>query len=249
MNNDIIKNVKYDIVHHCNLNCKNCGHFSPFKKQMEISIDIMEHDFNIINKKIQPNVLRLLGGEPLLHSNINKVAIISRQIMGEKCDIIITTNGIKIPDMSTTFFLILKGLNIKIEISKYPTTKIDYDKIESILKKNGITYNITSIQKFFSDGIDVNGKQNPTTSFNLCRPYCMNVVYSNGFIYLCPFVKEVNTVNSILNCDIEQEGISIDKSIDEIIEYTNKPCKTCKYCKSTVKLSQWELFDSIDFDK
>ena len=64
-----------DIVSHCNLNCKGCGHFSPLSKENFISLESLRNDCKRLSELSNGKVERIdiMGGEPLLHSDIIEI--------------------------------------------------------------------------------------------------------------------------------------------------------------------------------
>ena len=70
------------ITEHCNLNCKGCYHFSPLAKEEYLDINEFERDLRRIYELCGDNVERitLLGGEPLLHPDINRFIEVTRKI-------------------------------------------------------------------------------------------------------------------------------------------------------------------------
>jgi len=70
-----LKNISVDIVSHCNLNCQCCDHFSPLAEKSFANIDIFEKDINRLSEisNATLDVLKLMGGEPLLHPKLKYV--------------------------------------------------------------------------------------------------------------------------------------------------------------------------------
>ena len=61
-----------DIVDHCNLNCKGCGHFSPLAPKSFLDIETFENDLRRLNGLLNGNIycFELMGGEALLHPQL-----------------------------------------------------------------------------------------------------------------------------------------------------------------------------------
>lgn len=45
-----------DIVDHCNLNCKGCGHFSPLAPKSFLDIETFENDLRRLNELLNGNI-------------------------------------------------------------------------------------------------------------------------------------------------------------------------------------------------
>lgn len=61
-----------DIVDHCNLNCKSCGHFSPLAPHSFLDIETLESDLKRLSELLRGNIhcFELMGGEVLLHPQL-----------------------------------------------------------------------------------------------------------------------------------------------------------------------------------
>lgn len=53
-----------DIVDHCNLNCKGCGHFSPLAPKSFLDIGTFETDLRRLNELLNGEIycLEIMGG-------------------------------------------------------------------------------------------------------------------------------------------------------------------------------------------
>lgn len=229
--------IEYDIVEHCNLNCRNCGHFSQFKDKQEKSLKEIGDEISLLCSKLDIDHFRICGGEPLLHSNIVSVLTILRKLLGNSCKIVLLTNGIKLNSMSALFFLTIKALDIKLEISEYPIG-INFDKIEKNLQLLEIPFTISDKIQFYNF-IDSEGKQDGAESLRLCRKEFYCPFYDGGYIYLCAYVKNVPFANQKFGYKIEHDRISILESQETIDKYLNSPCPTCRFCKSTRQPEPW----------
>lgn len=233
--------IEYDIVEHCNLNCRNCGHFSMLKEEREKSIDEICNELTLLKGRINVKYFRILGGEPLLHSNIIGVMTTIRRILGKECRIELSTNGIKLITISESFFIFAKILDINIVVSRFPIS-IDYSKAEERLKKSGIKYVIEDRINFWNP-LDPTGGQNPDESFYLCRKIMKwhALPYDGKFLYLCCWMPNIPFLNKKFGYTIEEEKISVLKSDKEILTYLSKPCASCKYCKCVKHPEPWQL--------
>ena len=67
-------------AHHCNLNCKGCGHYSNIIAPELPSLSEFERDTFRLSKRINHiQKIRLLGGEPLLNPELPQMV----QIMND----------------------------------------------------------------------------------------------------------------------------------------------------------------------
>jgi MoaA/NifB/PqqE/SkfB family radical SAM enzyme len=67
----VLPYVEMHVVDHCNLNCKGCSHFSPIADELFTDIGEFTRDLQQLRRLVSNiEVIRLMGGEPLLHPNI-----------------------------------------------------------------------------------------------------------------------------------------------------------------------------------
>ena len=89
--------IEYDIVGHCNLNCKGCSHFSNIICDNSfVTLESYEKDLRRMKELFSYIArIKILGGEPLLHPQLNEIIKITREVL-PKATIDIVTNGLLI---------------------------------------------------------------------------------------------------------------------------------------------------------
>lgn len=95
----------YDITLNCNLKCKHCYNSKVLTPSMELDIDIEKTMKKIL--EIDPDVIIIQGGEPLLVKNID---ILIKEIKKIKKRVYITTNAILL-DSEKSIKLLKNGLS------------------------------------------------------------------------------------------------------------------------------------------
>lgn len=61
----------YEIVHHCNLECKGCDHCAPIAQEEYVELKTYKKDIEKMKKIFHRiNSFAIMGGEPLLHPKI-----------------------------------------------------------------------------------------------------------------------------------------------------------------------------------
>src|SRR5262249_58572664 len=92
----VIFTCEFHIAEHCNLRCRSCAHLSPALPKHFVDPDALASDLTALARSYQVTVLRLLGGEPLLHPNLLDIMMAVREShIAEKIEI--TTNGVLLP--------------------------------------------------------------------------------------------------------------------------------------------------------
>ena len=241
-----------DIVDHCTLNCKGCGHFSPLASKYFLDIKTFENDLCRLNELLRGKIfcLEIMGGEALLHPQLEDfIKITAKYVQGEKN---LCTNGILLANLSDKIYKLCAETNTTICITMYP---IDLDWSEIYRKANLYgtkLYKIKSIgdskKKWFKNPKDRNGLQNVEENFNSCFWKARCVVLEKGRLSSCvvPFKAKFfqKYFKSAIFDTTERNSIDIYKAqnIDEIVDFLNRPIPCCKYCfPNKEKQVMWEV--------
>ena len=238
------KELRFDVhlVDHCNLNCKGCLHFSPISDEKYLDIQTFENDLKKLSELTSGKIsdICLLGGEPLLHPDIELFLPIARRYFTEG-RINILTNGLLLPKMPETFFENCKKNKIEISISYYPV-KIDIEKIKLLTNKYNIPLEIrdeyrNNTSTWLQQPLDITGKQNSNKSHTTCAMgnFCIQLV--DGKIYQCETVAYIHYFNKWFDKNLTVEDndciniYNVD-NIEEIFDFLCKPMPFCRYCKT-----------------
>lgn len=258
-----LKYLETHVVDHCNLNCKACCHYCNVTPENFIKVEDFERDMKTLSDKFDIGQIRLMGGEPLLHKQVNEFMKITRKYFPNS-DIRIVTNGILLAKQDEDFWNTLKETNVRVDMTKYPiggtTFSEGLDAIGSHLFKyyrddvNGYCVHKNAMGEFwiaayFQLTMNSTGPSDINESFKKC-PYkrCINLI--NGKLTHCPTAGYMKNYNNYFHKNLAQEeGIDIyTHSAQEIVEYLKQPVETCKYCvfDGDVKLQKWEVSKKQD---
>jgi hypothetical protein len=257
---------EFHVVDKCNLNCAGCIHFSQLCNKTEhLDIYSIEKDIKRLAELTEGKIsdIKILGGEPLLHPEINKFLKITRKYFPSVLHsddygrIELVTNGILLSNQTDQFWQVCNENNIIISISDYPIkikkelikekanlygTRIKYSEEWNPIKMFG------SANQWAKIPMDIEGKQNYKYSFGKCvlAGGCFQLV--NGRIYKCAriaFVKYFNEKFDLKLETLEDDYIDIYKvnNIDEILNKLTEPAPFCRYCKAekTTWNNVWKL--------
>jgi organic radical activating enzyme len=110
-----------------------------------VSLDELKNWYQTWNKKIAPYRVSLLGGEPLLHPQIEEVITETVQHWPH-AQIDILTNGLVLPQKSKTVLKLLKKINASILITKHfddPDYNEKFNAAIACMKEYGIRFDIS----------------------------------------------------------------------------------------------------------
>lgn len=113
----ITKSIEYSVAYHCNSKCSGCSHLSPFSGRCFPPVLEFSADINRLSKVLHADVIRLLGGEPLLNPDINQFIKIAGE-SGIADHVMVTTNGSLLHKMDDEFW---KNVDYVL-VSCYPDT-------------------------------------------------------------------------------------------------------------------------------
>lgn len=221
------------IVDHCNLNCAGCSHFSPLVEENRFkSLDEFRRDvqqlYNLF--KGEKIMLNILGGEPLLHPQLEEFLTLARDILGDENIIYLTTNGLLMKAKGEKFYNLLNSLKIRVQFTDYELNidKTFIEKINTVIvTKRPIMRNIS---------LDLSATQNPKKSYGLCYAHkCW--MLKDGYLYNCPTSAYANDFERAFNfkfdSSLDDMGINIfTHSKEEILQFLRHSHNFCKYCNT-----------------
>lgn len=233
--------LEMHITDHCNLNCLGCAHYSNIAPEFYLSIDIFEKDLKEITKKLNYKLLNILGGEPLLHPEINLFLNKARKICPHT-KITISTNGILLPEMDESFWQTLKKNGIEIRLSIYPVTIANAKTYINLIHKHKVKLcEIWDGRKFYlRRNKFANSDEN--ILYKNCDAKICHQLHS-GTLYPCPTSAYGHFYNEYFKNDFfPSKGINIyENSSENIYNFLTHPIKDCKTCLIKGKIINWEI--------
>ena len=250
------------LVDHCNLNCKGCSHFSPIAAKRILDPTEYEKDIKRLSflANGEAGVIRLMGGEPLLHPKIIEFLKLTRKSF-KNATIDLDTNGLLALSMKDSFYEAMHDNDINLVITKYPIG-LDYNKIREKCRKFDVNFEF-----FDNEKKSKNRLFNKLTLFTQRRGICEKNFYNcylancchtlrHGKMYTCSTIPYIDIFNKKFNKKLivsSNDYIDIYKvnSIEEILDFFSHPVPFCSYCdvngrkyglkweKSNQEISEW----------
>jgi len=135
----VISTLDIDIAYGCNLRCESCNRLSPYRTGYAPTEQVLEW-LNIWGKKIMPSAMVILGGEPLLHPDLEIIIRAVRNTWGLPARLYLTTNGFLINDVDIGVLNAVKEVNAVVNISRHFT---DRDVDIKRLLQNKVAYRMS----------------------------------------------------------------------------------------------------------
>ena len=233
--------LKFEVhlVEHCNLNCKGCFHFSNIAEPEFLDINEYKKDVRRLSLlyKADMSLVLLMGGEPLLHRDINKFMIETRRAFPNG-KIGLVTNAILLPEMDDSFWEICRSCNITLMPTVYPIS-VNFDMIEKKAAEYSVDidyFNDKKTEKTLSVlSIDDNGEQDINANFYECYRSNFCITLEHGYLYTCIMPAHIRHYTKKFRLDFgdfHSDGINIYKAetSGEIDEFLKQPIRACSYC-------------------
>ena len=248
-----------NLVDHCNLNCQMCDHFSHLATPKFLNVDEFRRDMERL-AELSGNCMhavKLQGGEPLMHKDINRFIEITRELFPE-CEIRIFTNGLMLLKAehyeNGNFWQCCVDNNADILLTKYPIN-LDLESIKKKASEYGASLEICvdvaelryhnkddesdssktgNIKKSSKNPFDLKGS---VEKHNFIGCYHLNWVATlrHGKLYPCPIRAYAEYFNNAFNKNLklsEEDCIDIYKaqSYEELYSFVASRIPFCRYC-------------------
>jgi organic radical activating enzyme len=238
--------IEINLVDHCNLNCQMCDHFSQIADKHYLNVELFRRDMERLAQLAGNHVgiIKLQGGEPLLHKDINQFFGITRKLFPH-CHIFLFTNGLLLMKLEDSphgnFWKACKDNNVEIQLTTYPI-KIDIEAIEKKADEYGVKMAVFASVSDRKPGLkfstkhplDLSGQQEKY-SFISCYQFNESIVLKDGKLYTCPMIPYIHHFNKAFGQNMQvSEDDYIDiygaKRYEELSEFVAKRVPFCRYC-------------------
>ena len=227
--------LEYHIADHCNLRCDHCCSFSPILKKWFADPLEFESDLRAVSRAVAPQFLKIVGGEPLLHPELERLLAIAKSLaVGRRLQL--TTNAFLMERLTPRAWESLDMLTV----SLYPDPALPKDRIRWIARearRRNIEVSWKVQDKFTClDRSEVAGREETEKVFQDCwiRHRCHSV--KKGRFYCCTRPQYVQKFARDGSRFLE-DGIAVnDPDADSLAERIKQqlerlePLRTCFLC-------------------
>jgi MoaA/NifB/PqqE/SkfB family radical SAM enzyme len=263
-----LTSVAISLVEHCNLKCWGCDHCAPLAEPEFLTPLEFERDMERLAQLTGGiiGVIKLLGGEPLLHDEIGVFTEITRRFFPES-RIEIVTNALLLAKKQDSFWDNCHKNTVSIVATKYPLN-INWEKIKSKAQEKNVEFcfygDSGTVQKSSSHiPFDTSGVQDTAANFMRCFHANNCRELHHGRLYTCTVAPHARHFNKSFNKNLRESAEdSIDiynaVSIKEIMEFLARPIPFCRYCnvsarsfdhpwrRSEKNICEWTLLPPIN---
>lgn len=234
--------LEFHIADHCNLNCKACQHYSGLVKEPHFpKLEKFTRDFERLHEFIDDvGVIRILGGEPLLNSEVSEYVKLSRRLYPQSV-ICVVTNALLLQKMPEYFFETLRQCKAQIDITFYPPLESKLPTIEKLLKEKGIEFTTSALYKEFGVFQTLKPHDYPHEIFLQCfSANCHN--FYEGKIAACYLPFMTKYFNAYYGKSLPEDGALdlYDETLttEKLKAHLLTPLERCRYCTKGVS-TEW----------
>lgn len=240
--------IEINLADHCNLNCQMCDHFSQLVKEPKLlDLEVFRCDMERLAELSHNHIdiIKLQGGEPLLHKDVNRFVEITRSLF-PKCIIYFFTNGLLLLKSEHSdngnFWQCCKDNDVTIQLTEYPIN-LNIPAIENKAKEYGVKLQVFGevadrvrgkTKRSTKHPFDLNGNVDKS-QFISCYHFNETITLRNGRLFTCSIIPYAHYFNEAFDQCLEiNDENSIDiheaKSYDEIAEFVTRRVPFCNYC-------------------
>ena len=251
----IIPYIEIHLTDHCNLNCKGCGHFSTIADKLFMDKGEYAEDLQKLSRMISNiKIIRLMGGEPLLHPNVADFISITKAFFPNS-NVHIVSNGILLPTMTQEFWESCRQNSVRIDLSIYPPFLSKESSWIELAESNRVIIKTVKTSNFFAI-INSRGDSKVKKGPKQCR-FPFVAMIRQGKLYNCWLPAMVHYFNQKYGATIPNaEYLDInDPKITgwDLVSKIENCSETCKYCTAGWKkmpIFQWakSTHDRSDWD-
>ncbi len=230
-NKKFLHSVDIVISEKCSLNCKDCSNLMQYYKNAQnINFEMIKEDFEKLSKKMDHIFeVRLIGGEPFMNKDIYR--IIDYFIDNKKITNLVVYTNATIP-LKAELMKKFSTPKLVFSITDYGNLSKNTQKVIDVLKLENIPYRAMPPNNWTDSAVIKDQKRTEEGMIDIFKRCCGKNLFTimYGKLYRCPFVSNAERLHAI-PFD-KKNGVSLDASLDEIINYTNevKYIPACNFC-------------------
>ncbi len=249
----ILPYIELHLTDHCNLNCRGCVHFAPIANRWFADPEEHARDLSGLQRLFSTiEVIRLMGGEPLLHPQVDSFVLATRSYF-PKADIRLVTNGLLLDRMPEGFWDACKCCSVVLDITVYPPFAANSSSVLKLADSKGVRHYAREVTTFHAQ-MNLKGDSDAEDAFLHCRSRGYYPHLRGGKLHICWTTALVHHFNQRFQTHIPSGGYVDIRASGitgwDVIELLERPALTCRYCccdsaqfpwsASTNLISEWE---------
>jgi len=260
-----IKRLDFNVAYACNLACKGCISLSDFDRRGVSSLRDVQTQCNTWSKILDPSVISIFGGEPLMHPRIEKVLETIRSAW-PLAQIRLITNGYLLKKFNPELWFRFGNMQMQVSIHRQDHERTITNEIKKIVqcRKAWKVMRTTSDghkqlelvnddliiykSKFktfvmpykFVNGVPTPFKSDPAKAHAICGNPDVPILYKNK-LYKCAPIANLLDVDKLGN--YHYKGLGPTDDVENLVSRINTPESICSMCPED-KANSVDHFDS-----
>jgi hypothetical protein len=237
-----VESVELHVVEHCNLRCAQCCNVSPYLDERAMSVAEVRATCERLREVVRPEVLKIMGGEPLLHPDVGGVLRAVRE-SGVAPRIRLFTNGLLLRSLDDAAFSALDELTV----SSYASAPLRAELVaetEERARRHDVVLNLKPVDTFSTVlSRTARGEAEAQAAYDACwlRHRCL--VVRGGVFYKCTRAAYHAAYHARVDLDARDvdaeatqraQGLPLDAPdfAARLAEYLGSPDKiaSCTHC-------------------
>lgn len=230
--------IEINATRHCNLSCRGCSHSSPLEDVSVLQPEEIKSNLRELSRFLKAETVRIVGGEPLLHTNLDLLLHAVRE-SGIAEQICMVTNGILLDKVDKEMLSCLDEM----QISLYPLSEQVVSRIYKNIEIAHKACKKVKVLRYFSFREAVS--RNITEDQELCKRiygtcqiahFWRCITIEHGFVYRCPqsmIWMEKQNVKGDAHDRLEIKAIKKTEDVLCFLE-NNYPLEACAGCMGSV---------------
>jgi len=247
-----IKRLDFNVAYACNLACKGCISLSDFDRRGVTSLNEIKTQCDVWSKLVNPSVISIFGGEPLMHPKIVEVIGAIRKFWVDS-QIRLITNGYLFGKYDPEVWFSFGRLQIQVSIHRQDHEKIITNQIKKIIqlrkqwkvfrgtisghKQLGLIHKDLTIYKSkfktfvmpyrLVDGVPRPFNSDPSKAHKICGNPDVPILYKNK-LYKCAPIANLMDIDK--QNTYHYQGLGPNDDLYSFIKNINKPESICAMC-------------------
>jgi FkbM family methyltransferase len=255
-NDEKIKIFYYDtyISNKCNLRCNQCCHFSPFRKTIPTKEELID-SYDQWSKRIDPEVISVGGGEPLLHPDFQEVVLAMRRCFPNAL-IQLITNGMLLPKLTDDNIKeLFDAGRIAFRVSRHLNNDVVLNRNIERLQSLGMPLDVQNCRVWWSKSFCTDEQEIPYPANNdpekiAAKCYGKVAVYLGNVFYCCLVANTYYAVKEgVLGKEWQflrqHKPMTLANTQQEILNYITKEfipeCSMCPEDQFTTRVPARQL--------
>jgi hypothetical protein len=224
------------VVEHCNLRCADCCTLSPALPPAFVDPDALGRELAQASRALRPHVVKLTGGEPLLHPELLR-CLDAVRASGISERVSLTSNGLLLAPLGDDFYSRIDRLTV----SHYASAPLQpglLARVRAACARHGVQLTVKDISRFQRmDAFPAQTPRQTAAVFESCWLRVRCHMLHGGRFYACtrpPHLKSRLAAAAVAHGIGDDDGVALDEPrlFERLLAYLQReePLAACRYC-------------------